>query len=113
MPPGRGRPRVAGDVVLAVHELAAMPFGIVREQGGCGSGNWPEALRRQMDDGDPSASGHLAGEASGTDAPGQAPEESWPSLPRHGLRLVRRVADQMRIVTGPRGTRATIIFDLP
>jgi anti-sigma regulatory factor (Ser/Thr protein kinase) len=109
----------AGDVVLAVHELAANAI-----RHGAGAGRlriWKlaQALRCQVDDGDPSSSGRLVGEANrtdvpgGTDVPGQGPEKPWLSLPGHGLWVVRQVADQMRIVTSPRGTRATIVFDLP
>jgi hypothetical protein len=36
-----------------------------------------------------------------------------PSRPGHGLWLVRQVADRMRILSGARGTRATVAFDLP
>jgi anti-sigma regulatory factor (Ser/Thr protein kinase) len=100
----------AGDVVLAVHELAANAI-----RHGAGAGRlriWQLArvLRCQVDDGDPFPSGGMAG---GTDVPGQGPDKPWLSLPGHGLWVVRQVADQMRIVTGPRGTRATIVFDLP
>jgi anti-sigma regulatory factor (Ser/Thr protein kinase) len=103
----------AGDVVLAVHELAANAI-----RHGAGAGRlriWKlaRALRCQVDDGDPSPSGRMVGEVGGTDVPGQGPEKPWLSLPGHGLWVVRQVADQMRIVTGPRGTRATIVFDLP
>jgi anti-sigma regulatory factor (Ser/Thr protein kinase) len=100
----------AGDVVLAVHELAANAI-----RHGAGAGRlriWQRArvLRCQVDDGDPFPSGGLAG---GTDVPDQGPDKPWLSLPGHGLWVVRQVADQMRIVSGPRGTRATIVFDLP
>ena len=96
----------------------AFDSGVLAIRHGAGAGRlriWKlaRALRCQVDDGDPSASGRLVSEASGTDAPVQAPEKPWPSLPGHGLWVVRQVADQMRIVTGPRGTRATIVFDLP
>ena len=40
-------------------------------------------------------------------------EQRLPSRPGHGLWLVRRIADRMRILSGARGTRATIAFDLP
>jgi anti-sigma regulatory factor (Ser/Thr protein kinase) len=103
----------AGDVVLAVHELAANAI-----RHGAGAGRlriWrlTRALRCQVDDGDPSPSGRLVAEADGADTPDQGPEKPWLSLPGHGLWVVRQVADQMRIVTSPRGTRATIVFDLP
>ena len=53
-------------------------------------------------------------EATGAaDASGQTSERPLPSRPGHGLWLVRQVADRMRILSGARGTRATIAFDLP
>ena len=85
----------AEDVVLAVHELAANAI-----SHGAGAGRlriWQLAgsLRCQVEDGEP-ASGH-----------------QLPSRPGHGLWLVRQVADRMRVLSGVRGTRATIAFDLP
>jgi anti-sigma regulatory factor (Ser/Thr protein kinase) len=90
----------AEDVVLAVHELAANAV-----SHGAGAGRlriWKLAgsLRCQVEDGEPLASGPASG-------------HSLPSRPGHGLWLVRQVADRMRILTGARGTRATVAFDLP
>jgi anti-sigma regulatory factor (Ser/Thr protein kinase) len=90
----------AEDVVLAVHELAANAV-----SHGAGAGRlriWKlaGALHCEVEDGEPLASGTPAG-------------HSWPSLPGHGLWLVRQIADRMRIRSGLRGTRATIAFDLP
>jgi anti-sigma regulatory factor (Ser/Thr protein kinase) len=86
----------AEDVVLAVHELAANAV-----CHGAGAGRlqiWQldGSLHCQVEDGEPLASGH-----------------ALPSGPGHGLWLVRQVADQMQILSGDRGTRATITFDLP
>lgn len=88
----------AGDVVLAVHELAS---NVIRH--GLGGGRlrmWKlgGALRCRVDDGDP---------------PGQAVTNALPEMPGHGLWVVRQVADQMQILSGQRGTRATVIFNLP
>jgi anti-sigma regulatory factor (Ser/Thr protein kinase) len=91
----------AEDVVLAVHELAANAV-----HHGAGSGRlrmWTlaGALHCQVDDGDP-----------------RVPEDpaelrvSW-CEPGHGLWVVRRLADRMRILSGAHGTRATVTFDLP
>ena len=55
------------------------------------------ALHGQVEDGEPLASA----------------QQRLPSRPGHGLWLVRRIADRMRILSGARGTRATIAFDLP
>ena len=107
----------AEDVVLAVHELAANAV-----SHGAGAGRlriWTlaGALHCQVEDGEPLASGppaepenHVASEA--TDA-AEASEHPLPSRYGHGLWLVRQVADRMRILSGARGTRATVAFDLP
>ena len=111
----------AQDVVLAVHELAANAV-----SHGAGTGRlriWKLAgsLHCQVEDGEPLASGHLgeppghAGSeaADAADGSGPAAGHPLPSGPGHGLWLVRQVADGMRILSGARGTRATVAFDLP
>jgi len=90
----------AEDMVLAVHELAANAV-----SHGAGAGRlriWKlaGALHCEVEDGEPLASGSPGG-------------HSWPSRPGHGLWLVRRVADRMRIRSGDRGTQAMIAFTLP
>jgi anti-sigma regulatory factor (Ser/Thr protein kinase) len=97
LPDGR-----AGEVVLAVHELAA---NVICHGGGQGRLRvWQPAgaLHCQVDDGDLIASADPA--ASG---------DPFPELPGHGLWVARRVANQMRALSGPRGTRVTLIFKLP
>jgi anti-sigma regulatory factor (Ser/Thr protein kinase) len=92
----------AGDVVLAVHELAA---NVVCHGGGKGRLRvWPlaGALYCQVDDGDLIASADPA-----------ASLDPFPELPGHGLWVARRVANQMRALSGPRGTRVTLVFELP
>jgi anti-sigma regulatory factor (Ser/Thr protein kinase) len=98
----------AEDVVLAVHELAANAV-----SHGAGAGRlriWKlaGALHCQVEDGEPHP---VAVDAA--DASGETSEHALPSRPGHGLWLVRQVADRMRILSGARGTRATIAFDLP
>src|SRR6266576_1504390 len=73
----------AGDVVLALHELAAN-------------------VHCQVDDGDLIASADPA-----------ALLDPFPELPGHGLWVVRRAANQMQTLSDPRGTRVTLIFELP
>jgi anti-sigma regulatory factor (Ser/Thr protein kinase) len=90
----------AEDVVLVVHELAANAV-----SHGAGAGRlriWKLAgsLHCQVEDGEPLASGPASG-------------HSLPSRPGHGLWLARLIADRMRILSGARGTRATVAFDLP
>jgi anti-sigma regulatory factor (Ser/Thr protein kinase) len=92
------------DLVIAIHELAA---NAVRH--GAGGGRvrlWGHdgELRCQVEDGgvaqqNSSADGNVA--------------ESWPFLSGHGLWLVRLVADELSVFSGPDGTRATVAFGLP
>jgi len=92
----------AGDVVLAVHELAA---NVVCHGGGKGRlrvWDLAGALHCQVDDGDLIASADPA-----------ALLDPFPELPGHGLWVARRVANQMQALSGPRGTRVTLIFKLP
>jgi len=92
----------AGDVVLAVHELAA---NVVCHGGGKGRLRvWHRAgtLQCQVDDGDLIASGDPA-----------ASLDPFPELPGHGLWVARRVANRMQALSGLRGTRVTLIFELP
>jgi anti-sigma regulatory factor (Ser/Thr protein kinase) len=106
--PGR-----AGDVVLAVHELAA---NAVRHGAGAGRlrmWSLPGALRCQVDDGDPPAAGSPDAGSAGGGAAGAASPDSWQASPGHGLWVTRQVADQMQVLSGPDGTRATVTFDLP
>lgn len=107
----------AEDVVLAVHELAANAV-----SHGAGAGRlriWKLAgsLRCQVEDGEPLPADqpdHAGSEAAAAaEAAGPAPGHQLPSRPGHGLWLVRQIADRMRILSGTRGTRATIAFDLP
>jgi anti-sigma regulatory factor (Ser/Thr protein kinase) len=92
----------AGDVVLAVHELAA---NAVCHGGGKGRlrvWHLAGALYCQVDDGDLIASEDPT-----------ALLDPFPELPGHGLWVARRVANQMQALSGPRGTRVTLIFELP
>jgi two-component sensor histidine kinase len=117
MPDGR-----AGDMVLAIHELAANAV-----HHGTGAGrlriwNLRGTLHCQVDDGSSSASGGPAGQRAGhargaatapAEASGQAPMDSWPDRPGHGLWVVRQVSDWLQVLSGPGGTRATVTFALP
>jgi anti-anti-sigma factor len=92
----------ADDLVIAVHELAA---NAVRH--GAGHGRlrvWQtdQALLCEIaDDGAP--------DTSQADGPQAAP---WRTEPGHGLSLVRQVADQTSLTSGPDGTLAAISFAL-
>lgn len=91
------------DLVIAVHELAA---NAVRHGAGAGRLRMWErdgALHCQVDDSGSPAPGGDAG-------PGGNEADRWPFLPGHGLWLVRLVADQISVLSGPGGTRATVVF---
>jgi anti-anti-sigma factor len=95
-----------GDLVLAVHELAA---NAVRHGAGRGRvriWNTGGALRCEItDDGPPDRT------AGGT---GTTPRDSaaWRIDPGHGLWLIRQVADQASVQAGASGTVATVSFAL-
>jgi two-component sensor histidine kinase len=112
---------LAGDVVIAVHELAA---NAVRHGAGAGRlrmWNLAGALHCQVDDGSPASGGPAGPEADsagshGTEAgsaSGRTVANSWPATPGHGLWVVQQVADRMQVLSDPCGTRATVTFDLP
>ena len=118
-----GMPRTrAADVVLVIHELAA---NAVRHGAGLGRlqvRNVAGALHCQVDDGDPPAREDHAGpgarfSADGTGGAagtvGRVAVNPFPYVAGHGLWVVRQVADQMQVRSGPRGTRVTITFELP
>jgi anti-anti-sigma factor len=99
--PGR-----ADDLVIAVHELAANAVRHGAGQGRLRIWRSDQALRCEIsDDGVQQAAGgdgHL-------DKPDAA---QWRTEPGHGLSLVRQVADQASLSSGPSGTLATISFAL-
>jgi anti-sigma regulatory factor (Ser/Thr protein kinase) len=101
----------AGDIVLAVHELAVNAI-----RHGAGHGrlvieNRDGALHCQVtDDGAPPAASDGAAPEKRPVLVGDAP---WPSQHGHGLWLVRQVADQASVRSGPDGTVATASFTLP
>jgi anti-anti-sigma factor len=105
LPPGR-----ADDLVIAVHELAA---NAVRH----GAGHGRLRIRRSdqallceiSDDGAPPPAS-TANET--TPANETADAAQWRAEPGHGLALVRQVADQTSLRSGPSGTLATISFGL-
>lgn len=95
------------DVVIAIHELAA---NVIQHGAGCGRLRmWqvPGALQFQVDDGRAPAAADGDRNGHGANA-----ADHWPYLKGHGLWLVREVADQMSMFSGPNGTRATVLFAL-
>jgi anti-anti-sigma factor len=107
LPPGR-----ADDLVIAVHELAA---NAVRH----GAGHGRLRIRRSdqallceiSDDGAPPPAS--AAEDTTNETEMEPPDAAqWRTEPGHGLSLVRQVADQTSLRSGPSGTLATISFGL-
>ena len=90
----------ASDIVLAVHELATNA--IRHGQGTRLLRIWrlPRARHCQVDDGEPPA------EEMGPGTP-------LPAEPMHGLWVVRQVADELRTLSSPFGTRVAVVFSLP
>lgn len=103
-----GRPE---DVVLAVHEVAA---NAVRYGGGAGRlrvWNLAGTLQCQVDGGDwPGAAEPGPDRAGSRSASGWMLMDSLPCMSGHGLRVVQRVADQVRSLSGPGGTSVMITF---
>jgi anti-sigma regulatory factor (Ser/Thr protein kinase) len=101
----------AGDIVLAVHELAV---NAIRHGAGHGRlvvSKRDSALHCQVtDDG---ASSPARDRAATATRPEPVDEALWPSQHGHGLWLIRQVADQVSIRSGPGGTAATASFTLP
>jgi anti-sigma regulatory factor (Ser/Thr protein kinase) len=96
----------AGDVMLAVHELAA---NTVRHGAGAGRlliGARPGMLQCQVLD---AGAARPDGQAGGA---GASPS-LWPSAEGHGLWLVRQVADQLSVGPWHGGYQVTALFTLP
>jgi anti-anti-sigma factor len=116
--PGR-----ADDLVIAVHELAA---NAVRHGAGHGELRvWKagqtllcqisdDGLPPATEDGQaPSDDGAAAGTAPGGEKAADGnPAAHWRTEPGHGLSLVRQIADQSSLTSGPDGTLATVRFAL-
>jgi anti-sigma regulatory factor (Ser/Thr protein kinase) len=102
MPDGRVR-----NVVLAVHELAA---NAVRHGAGQGQVRlWVtgDGIRCEVTDTGTPAAGAGSGDGAAPGSPGAAP---WPVEHGHGRGLVRKIADQISLETGPSGTVAVVSF---
>jgi anti-sigma regulatory factor (Ser/Thr protein kinase) len=109
----------AEDLVLAIHELAANAVVHDGRAGRLRVCKLDQALQCQVDDGDlmrfpvaePSRD-NMEGIQPGS-ASSAASMDSLPAEKGHGLWLVRKLADQVKTLSGPRGTRVLIAFDLP
>src|SRR5580704_11370282 len=116
-----------GEVVLAIHELAANAIAHGAGHGRLRMWERAGALICEIVDAGPVGAGSPTGPSPGRagrptgPSPGGAgrptgPSEAadpWPAADGHGLWLVRQVADQLDLRSGPRGTRAVATFALP
>ena len=95
----------AGELVLAVHELAANAIAHGAGHGRLRMWDLARTLSCEIVDGGPAA----------REAPPRTSEtaDPWPTAHGHGLWLVRQVADHLDLRSGPRGTRAVVTFTLP
>jgi anti-anti-sigma factor len=91
-----------GDLVLAMHELATNAVWHGAGHGRVRIWNVGGALHCEVtDDGRRPA-----------DGAGPRARAAWRSKPGHGLWLIRQIADQTSVQTGPAGTVATVTFAL-
>jgi anti-sigma regulatory factor (Ser/Thr protein kinase) len=95
----------ASEVVLAVHELAANAVAHGAGYGRVRIWDGADMLSCEIIDGGPADPGAARGSSEVVNP--------WPTQDGHGLWLVRQVADQLDVRSGPRGTRAIIAFALP
>jgi anti-sigma regulatory factor (Ser/Thr protein kinase) len=116
-----------GEMVLAIHELAANAIAHGAGHGRLRMWERAGALSCEIVDAGPVGAGRPTGPSPGRagrptgPSPGRAgrpsgPHEAadpWPAADGHGLWLVRKVADQLDLRSGPRGTRAVVTFALP
>jgi len=104
----------ASDVMLAVHELTA---NAVRHGGGTGRlrvSVRPGTLCYQIEDDGPASTPGRPGTGRVTTPDGiSSGASSWPCQTGHGLWLVRKLASQMSVASGPHGSRVTVKFTLP
>jgi anti-sigma regulatory factor (Ser/Thr protein kinase) len=111
----------AGEVVLAVHELAANAIAHGAGHGRLRMWDLAGTLSCEIVDSGRAArdsSGRAARDSSGRAARDGPPRTSetadpWPTVDGHGLWLVRLVADHLDLRSGPRGTRAVVTFAPP
>ena len=102
------------EVILAVHELAANAIAHGAGHGRRRMWDLAGALSCEVFDSGPADAGDPPGpsEAFGPPGPSEA-ADPWPAADGHGLWLVRQVADQLDLRSGPRGTRAIVTFARP
>jgi len=113
----------ASEVVLAVHELAANAIAHGAGHGRLRMWDLTGALSCEVVDmgraarPDALPGPDAAARSDGVSAPDAVGGswivmDPWPAEDGHGLWLVRQVADQLDLRSGPRGTRAVVTFAL-
>ena len=105
-----------GEVVLAIHELAANAIAHGAGHGRLRMWELAGALSCEIVDAGPVGAGRPTGPSPGGAGRPTGPSEAadpWSAADGHGLWLVRQVADQLDLRSGPRGTRAVVTFALP
>jgi anti-sigma regulatory factor (Ser/Thr protein kinase) len=105
-----------GEIVLAIHELAANAIAHGAGHGRLRMWERAGALGCEIVDAGPAgAGGPTVRSPDGAGRPTGPSEvaDPWPTADGHGLWLVRQVADQLDLRSGPRGTRAVVTFALP
>src|SRR6516164_8206509 len=100
-----------GEVVLAIHELAANAIAHGAGHGRLRMWERAGALSCEILDGGPAGASGPPGPAGASGPPGPfEAADPWPAADGHGLWLVRQLADQLDLRSGPRGTRAIVTF---
>ena len=103
-----------GDVVLAVHELAANAIAHGAGHGHFRMWDLVGALSCEIVDSGPAGAAAAGSPSDAGGPPGPSePADPWPTADGHGLWLVRQVADHLDLRSGARGTRAIVTFALP
>jgi len=114
------------EVVLAIHELAANAIAHGAGHGRLRMWERADALNCEVADAGPVGPSRPTGPSDSPTGPSDSPPgpsdsppgpseaaDPWPAAAGHGLWLVRQVADQLDLRSGPRGTRVMVIFALP
>jgi anti-sigma regulatory factor (Ser/Thr protein kinase) len=101
------------DVMLAVHELAANTVCHGPGHGRLRINVTASTLRCEVSDPGLSSRDGRAPDGSGGQATGAAATVPWPVEEGHGLWLVHKAANCLRMTSGPHGSLATAVFTLP
>jgi anti-sigma regulatory factor (Ser/Thr protein kinase) len=101
------------DVMLAVHELAANAVCHGPGHGRLRINVTASTLRCEVSDPGLSSRNGRAPDGVGGQPPGARGAAPWPVEPGHGLYLVHKAADRLRVTSGPHGSLITAVFILP